>query len=299
VTAGNPVTAVVKHCGIRRSTLYSKRRQQSAQRGRRASESTRLTSGESVSNERVLEHLRSMLSGECEHYGYIKCTHALRQAGYCINHKKVYRLMKTHRLLNTHRRQSAPPRQYVRTRTVTPTRPMETVEMDIKFVYLHGEHRMAYLITLLDVFSRRALEQRFEHSIKATEVVECLCQLRFRWGQFGAIRLRTDNGAQFIARIVKDYCTTHAIEHEFIHPYTPQENGHIESFHSLLQREVILEQQFDSRQHAENILATWLDFYNNRRLHSGCGYRTPVAVWNEFWNTASSSGGGTIKQYAA
>lgn len=243
-----------------------------------------LRGGEPVSDERVLATLKNLLSGEASHYGYIKCTHALRQMGFCINHKKVYRLMKTHRLLSSLRPpQGREPRQYVRMRKVKPTRPMETLEMDIKFVYIHGEHRMALLITLLDVFSRRALEQRLEYSIKALEVVELLRQLRFGWGKFGAMRLRTDNGAQFIATIVQQYCKEHGIEHEFIHPYTPQENGHIEAFHSLLQQEVMLEHQFESRQHAEDIITRWLDFYNNRRLHSGCDYRTPIAVWNDFW----------------
>jgi hypothetical protein len=94
---------------------------------------------------------------------------------------------------------------------------METVEMDIKFVYIHGEHcamitMLAYLITLLDQCSRRALEQRLEYSIKAVDVVAVLQQLVFRWGKFGAIRLRTDNEAQFIAHIIKDYCKEQNID---------------------------------------------------------------------------------------
>jgi len=286
VSAGKQVNAVVKHCGIKRSTFYYKRHDPPEKRGRRASDNTRLKSGESVSNERVVDYLRWLLSGECEHYGYIKCTHALRQAGFCLNHKKVYRLMKTYRLLSYHRRVSSPSRPYVRTRKVKPKRPMETVEMDIKFVYIHGEHKMAYLITLLDVFSRRTLERRLEYSIKAAEVVELLRQLVFRWGSFGAIRLRTDNGGQFIATVVKEYCAQHGIEQEFIHPYTPQENGHIESFHSLLQREVIVEHQFESLADADAIIEKWLKFYNHRRLHSGCGYGTPISVWDEYWKTA-------------
>jgi hypothetical protein len=35
----------------------------------------------------------------------------------------------------------------------------------------------------------------------------CFRQLIFRWGKFGAIRIRTGNGAQFIAHLVRDYCT--------------------------------------------------------------------------------------------
>ena len=43
-------------------------------------------------------------------------------------------------------------------------------------------------------------------------------------------------------------------------------------------------QQFESRQQAEDILWSWYDFYDKRRIHSGCGYRTPIAVWDEYWS---------------
>jgi putative transposase len=297
---GIPTTRLVRYCGVARSTAYHRKKTDAAPRGRRPSTVTRTTTGNTVSNEAVLGHLRTMLAGECEHYGYIKCTHALRQAGFRINAKKVYRLMKTHRLLSVHRRPALnPPRAFVRTRTVTPSRPMETLEMDIKFVYIHGEHRMACLITILDVYSRRALEQRMAYSMKAVDVVALLQQLVLRWGKFGAIRLRTDNGAQFIANVVKDYCVQQAIEQEFIHPYTPQENGHIEAFHSLLQSEVIIHEQFTDRDHAEKRIHQWLMFYNQRRIHSGCKYRTPLAVWEAYWQEHPLDGDANATPQAA
>jgi hypothetical protein len=33
-------------------------------------------------------------------------------------------------------------------------------------------------------------------------------------------------------------------------------------------------------------IASWIVFYNDRRLHQALGYRTPMAVWRERMNAA-------------
>ena len=48
------------------------------------------------------------------------------------------------------------------------------------------------------------------------------------------VEVRSDNGPQFAARLVKEYFVENHLDQVFTHPYTPQENGHIESFHALL-----------------------------------------------------------------
>ena len=89
---------------------------------------------EAVSNEEIqglIKHLQTLPEFD---YGYDKfCAH-LKLEGYKINHKKVYRLMKEKVLLK-----EKPVKQektYVKFRKVLPTRPLEILEMDIKFVWV-------------------------------------------------------------------------------------------------------------------------------------------------------------------
>jgi len=65
------------------------------------------------------------------------------------------------------------------------------------------------------------------------------------------------------------------IPHEKIHPATPKEDAHIESFNSILEREVIRRFEFESFEEAETKINRCVDFYNNEMLHSGIGYITP------------------------
>jgi putative transposase len=53
------------------------------------------------------------------------------------------------------------------------------------------------------------------------------------------VRIRSDNGTQFVSRIVELFLSSSHIEHERIHPAAPKEDAHIESFNAILEKEVI------------------------------------------------------------
>jgi hypothetical protein len=55
--------------------------------------------GEIVSNKDVVEEIKRILSLEFACYGYQNMTAELKNQGYIINHKKVYRLMDENHLL--------------------------------------------------------------------------------------------------------------------------------------------------------------------------------------------------------
>ena len=68
------------------------------------------------------------------------------------------------------------------------------------------------------------------------------------------------------------------IRHEFIWRNTPEQNGHVESFHGTLKREYVWPHEFARFQDAEVVLAKAFADYNKGRIHSASGYITP----NEF-----------------
>ncbi len=94
-------------------------------------------------------------------------------------------------------------------------------------------------------------------------------------GEIGAVRIRNDNGTQLICRRVEEMLAFMNIAHERIHPATPREDAHIESFNSILEKELMRRFEFDSFTHAEQTISRFINFYNNERLHSGVGYYAP------------------------
>lgn len=53
--------------------------------------------------------------------------------------------------------------------------------------------------------------------------------------EIAAMRLRSDNGAQFVYSKVERLMSLMQIEHECIHPQSPKEDDHIESFNPILE----------------------------------------------------------------
>jgi len=43
---------------------------------------------------------------------------------------------------------------------------MQHLSMDIKYVYIHGECRNVYLLSVMDIFTRRVLEHLLKGSIR-------------------------------------------------------------------------------------------------------------------------------------
>ena len=96
------------------------------------------------------------------------------------------------------------------------------------------------------------------------------------------VRIRSDNGTQFVSRIVELFLSSSNIAHERIHPATPKEDAHIESFNSILEKEVIRRFEFSSFEDAESTIDRFIAFYNNERLHSAIDYKAPREVY-ERW----------------
>ncbi|MDC2867259.1 integrase core domain-containing protein [Bacillus sp. BP-3] len=91
--------------------------------------------------------------------------------------------------------------------------------------------------------------------------------------------IRTDNGPQFISNAFEKVCHTCKALHERIPPKTPNMNAHIESFHRLLENECLKHCMFQTYAEAYQEVATYIEFYNNRRSHSSILDLSP----NEFY----------------
>ena len=87
------------------------------------------------------------------------------------------------------------------------------------------------------------------------------------------VRIRSDNGTQFVSRTVDLFLSSSKIDHERIHPATPKEDAHIESFNSILEKEVIGRFEFSYLENTENTISRFIESYNNERLHSAIDYK--------------------------
>ena len=229
-----------------------------------------------VDNSIVVNEIEKILSREFVCYGYKKTAKQLNRIGYEINRKKVRRLMAENNLLNHSYNKRNPVTRVVQS-VVDVALPDKVWEFDIKYVWIHGETRNAYFLAMIDCYSREVVGHYFGCHCTGNDVKETMMAALDRRGleNISGIRMRSDNGTQFVCNTVENFLSMMNIPHERIHPATPKEDAHIESFNSILEREVIRRFEFESFEEAESTMDRFVDFYNNERLHSAIGYITP------------------------
>lgn len=237
---------------------------------------------EIVTEQRVLASIKGLLNHEFLNYGYFKISKQLKIDGFVINKKKVYRIMKNHNLLKPQRIRTSGKRNFIRFRKPLAERPLTYFEMDIKYIYIPQERRNAYLLSIIDVHSRKVIGHIFKRSIRKMDVINLWQSLKSYLNDFKKVTIRNDNGSQFIANDVRGYFQYHNINHEFTNIATPEDDGHIEAFHSILEREFLTRNDYTSFDEMKSAIDRFMKCYNEERLHGSLNYRTPEQFIKDF-----------------
>jgi putative transposase len=278
-----PVTRVLNILGISKSVYYFKPKpiKDYLQKGIKKTEFTMKENGSYVSNQTVVKDIKKLLSHEFVDYGYLKVTYYLQdELQYLINHKKVYRLMKESSLLNIARPKQKNKKNWVTELVPTPTEAFTYWEFDIKFIYIHGTGRYAPMLSIIDVYSRYLIGWFMEWSIKKEDVVAFFDSLKTDYVLPENIFVRCDNGSQFESNLLREYLLSQGITQEFTKPATPEQNAHIESYHSIIQRAVCSRFEFTTLNNCKKVFERWEKFYNEDRIHSGINYKSPLKYLN-------------------
>ena len=277
---GYPKKAVLEVCGVARSSYYYQPKPSSSKGGISKSKHTFTTQGVRVSNTQVIDDIKEILAIEFVDYGYLKVTHWLRQEkNYIINPKKVYRLMTEAGLLNKasdKTKQKQNKRNWVKELVPTPELAFDHLEFDIKYFYVAGKNRNALLLTVIDVKTRWVLGHFMGWEIKHQHVIDLFDQIFEVYPLPKSFYVRNDNGSQFIAEKVQLYFEEKKVTQEFCKPATPEQNAHIESYHSIQERVICQQYEFENLKEITDTLNRFINFYNYKRIHSGVGYTSPL-----------------------
>lgn len=154
--------------------------------------------------------------------------------------------------------------------------PGQELQMDTKYPFGYKQGKVIY--TIIDDATRWVFAWSYE-TANAVNTVDFLEKVLTR-APFAIQKIRTDQGKEFIANIVKAFLKEHAIEYRNNTPYCPEENGKIERFHRTL-NEKGLRYGFKASESLEAMqyrLNLFLHYYNYRKKHRGLGMdgMTPV-----------------------
>jgi putative transposase len=143
--------------------------------------------------------------------------------------------------------------------------------------------RQFRVLTILDVFTRESLAVEVGPSLKGTDVVEVLNQIRARRGT--PKMLFCDNGSEFSSQIMDLWMYQNGVRIDFSRPGKPTDNAFIETFNGTLRAEYLDAHWFSTLAEAKERIEAWRKEYNESRPHRALGERTP----NEFANGIAAS----------
>jgi putative transposase len=223
-------------------------------------------------------------------YGSRRMVVFLSRAGHVVNRKRVQRLMRSMGLAgmapgpNTSKPRSGHKVYPYLLRGVPVTRPNQVWSTDITYIRL--ARGFAYLVAVIDWYSRKVLSWRLSNSMDASFCVDCLEDALREYGSPAVFN--SDQGSQFTSTVFTDVLKREGVAISMDGRGRALDNIFVERLWRNVKHEDVYLKGYVNMAELTVGLAQYFAFYNVERPHQSLGYRTPDEVY------ASGIGGGAI-----
>ena len=231
-------------------------------------------------------------------YGYRRMTAQLRLDGFVVNNKRVLRIMRESDLLcRVKRRTTATTdgRHELRTypnlyRNEVPSGPDRAWVGDVTYIRLPEE--FVYLAVLLDAWSRKvvgwSLSRRLDGGLTRAALEAAVAS---RKPPEGCIH-HSDRGVRYASGDYVKCLTDNGFRVSMGRRGNPYDNAQAESFFKTLKAEEVHLTDYRTFEEAKERIERFIDeVYNQRRLHSALGYRSPEQFEQAFTRTQDDRAG--------
>jgi putative transposase len=228
-------------------------------------------------------------------FGSRKMVVFLKAAGYTVNRKRVQGLMRKMGLAgmapgpNTSRPHPEHKVYPYLLRGVFVVRPDQVWSTDITYIRL--AHGFAYLVAIIDWYSRRVLSWRISNSMEATFCVDCLEEALRRHGKPEIFN--SDQGSQFTSDDFIGVLKREGIAISMDGRGRAFDNIFVERLWRNVKHEDVYLKGYASMGELTVGLAEYFTFYNGERPHQSLGQKTPDVVYR----TAMGGGAMIVDKY--
>jgi len=233
-----------------------------------------------------MERIRAVYAAAAGRYGSPKIAAVLRREGDCVSVKTVAQLMRQAGLrarvarrykATTNSRHDFPVAENVLNRQFTTPQPHAVWMADI--TYVPTDEGWLYLATLEDLATRQivgwACDSRMTQALTLTALDRAVARHRPPAG----VLHHSDRGSQYAAAAYQARLARYGMTTSMSRKGNCWDNACIESWHSLIKKELVYLDHFRTRTEARLAIFEYIEiWYNRQRLHSALGYRTPREV---------------------
>jgi len=235
--------------------------------------------------------------GDDPAFGYRFLADELAQVGITAGERRVWRLCSQHKLWSTtvrkgRRGSGKRPGPAVHDDHVR--RDFTAVGPDTVWLTDITEHPTSdgkiYCCAIKDVFSNRIVGYAINERMTADLAVAALRAAIARRQPKGVVIVHSDRGSQFRARSFRAALAAAGLQGSMGRVASAGDNAAMESFWSLLQKNVLNTRSWRSREKLRYAIMLWIEHtYNRRRSQRGLGKLTPVEFELAFTNNVAQA----------
>ena len=208
-------------------------------------------------------------------YGYRRIVDGLLQKyGVIMNGKKVLRIMKKYNLQAEYIRKTKIKHKNKRIEdNIKPNllnRNFKTNALnkvwDTDITYLIFKASRAYLSTIIDLYDRHVVAYKISKTNDNNLVMDTLNDAINKEKDVHGLIIHSDQGFQYTSYEYKAICESNGIQISMSRKGTPIDDSPIESWHALLKKETLYNNNITSLQEYIDLVEDWIKFYNTTRL---------------------------------
>lgn len=223
--------------------------------------------------DRLLRQRMKELANIRVRYGFWRIYVLLKREGFPDNHKRMRRIYREEGLNLRNKRPRRSKSGSHRLERTDNNSLHKCWSMDFVADQLFNGNKFRVL-TLVDNYSRQCLALRPGKSIKGTNVVEVMNEVKHTLGIVPE-RIQVDNGSEFISKDFDKWAYENNVILDYSRPGKPTDNPFIESFNGSFRNECLNTNWFLSLEDAQEKIEAWKNEYNNFRPHSSLNDLTP------------------------
>ena len=258
----------------------------------------RAPSARSVRDAELKAQIRRVFDENLDVYGAEKLWLQLRREGIDVGRDQVARLMREMGICGARRGKAK--RTTVSDRTAL--RPKDLVDRHFEapapnrlwvadLTYVWTKAGFCYVAFVTDAFSRMIVGWRVSRSLRVDLALDALeMAIWSRKGDFSELVHHSDRGARYLAIRYTERLTEAGAVSSVGAKGDSYDNALAETVNGLYKTELIYRcGPWRGLDHVELETARWVEWWNNRRLHSSCGMVPPAEFEQTYYRQASAN----------
>ncbi|RTE09119.1 IS3 family transposase [Paenibacillus whitsoniae] len=154
--------------------------------------------------------------------------------------------------------------------------------------YIPCREGRLYLASVMDLCTREIVGWKLYDRMTKELVIDALeAAYKAKKPKKKKLIHHSDRGSQYASHEYRDKLKTYGMRMSMSRKGNCYDNACIESFHSILKKELIYCTKFKTKQQAYDAIFSYIEFfYNRKRIHSSIGYVSPVQFAAQFKRAA-------------